>query len=994
MVTNRTNISNKFENGDIPSQSDFGEIFDSFVHKDEDKATIQMVETGTDNESYVTPALLRAGLQNVGTITGNCYFPLKENFDNFSGSTIYLKESPINFSVQAFKNGQLLLEEKDYTVNYETAVLSFSTPITDRNIEIDYWYKNLESSNDSTGSTGSRPYKVYTALLTQSGTSAPVATVLENTLGGEIVWSYDAAGTYSGTLAGAFTYLKTATYITPTNVGALVLHYVTRTSLDTITVSTKISTVFTGRDNLLSNTTIEIRVYNSDIIKPNEPRGKFMSTWKTDNLSSGSSSANQVRLPLISTGTYDMVVDWGDGKTSVITTYNSPDSTHIYDVVGTYNISISGVCSGWRFNYSGDRLKILTVSQWGILKLGTNQGNYFYGCPNLDLSVVSDTLDLTDTTSLEKAFEACSKITTINNCNDWIMDSISNMSNMFAYTNLFNHDISSWNTINVNNMQGMFRSALAFNQPIGKWDTRNVTNISSMLYSAQNFNQLIENWDISKVTDISYVLGETRVFNQPIGNWNTGKVTKMTGVFYNATAFNQPIENWDTSKVTDMSKMFQLTSAFNQPIDKWKTNLVGNMSYMFSQAKAFNQPIGNWNTGSVTDMNHMFELTNVFNQNIGSWDTSKVLNMSSMFSQSKAFDKEIGNWNTSSVTTMALMFYSSIFNQNVETWDTSNVIIMSSMFQYTKYFNQDISSWNTGKVTAMNSMFSSAKLFNQPIGSWNTSNVTSMLEMFYGASVFNQPMGDWNTSNVINMESMFRSTPAFNQPIGKWITGKVLNMSYMFMGASKFNQPLENWDTSKVTTMTYMFADTSDFDHSIGKWNISNVKDMSFMFRYSKFNQPIGNWKTDSVENLSYMFYYASAFNQPIGDWNTIKVSNMRGLFQNATNFNQPIGNWNTVSLVAVLNMFNGATNFDQNIGSWNVSKVNDFAGFMATKTLTTFSSVNLDAIYNGWSSRTVLPLKSLTFGTAKYTSASAANRAILTGTPNSWSISDGGLIN
>ena len=35
------------------------------------------------------------------------------------------------------------------------------------------------------------PYKVYTALLTQTGTNAPVATVLENTLGGTPVWSYD-----------------------------------------------------------------------------------------------------------------------------------------------------------------------------------------------------------------------------------------------------------------------------------------------------------------------------------------------------------------------------------------------------------------------------------------------------------------------------------------------------------------------------------------------------------------------------------------------------------------------------------------------------------------------------------------------------------------------------------------------------------------------------------------------------------------------------------
>lgn len=40
------------------------------------------------------------------------------------------------------------------------------------------------------------PYKVYTALLTQTGTDAPVATVLENTLGFDINWYYDDPGFY------------------------------------------------------------------------------------------------------------------------------------------------------------------------------------------------------------------------------------------------------------------------------------------------------------------------------------------------------------------------------------------------------------------------------------------------------------------------------------------------------------------------------------------------------------------------------------------------------------------------------------------------------------------------------------------------------------------------------------------------------------------------------------------------------------------------------
>lgn len=44
----------------------------------------------------------------------------------------------------------------------------------------------------------------YAAILMQTGTDAPVATVLKNTMGGEVVWTYDSTGIYSGTLTGAF----------------------------------------------------------------------------------------------------------------------------------------------------------------------------------------------------------------------------------------------------------------------------------------------------------------------------------------------------------------------------------------------------------------------------------------------------------------------------------------------------------------------------------------------------------------------------------------------------------------------------------------------------------------------------------------------------------------------------------------------------------------------------------------------------------------------
>jgi len=63
--------------------------------------------------------------------------------------------------------------------------------------------------NDIIDSASYGGKKVYKALLTQTGTDAPVATVLENTLSGTPVWSYVGVGDYNLTLAGEWTSQKT-----------------------------------------------------------------------------------------------------------------------------------------------------------------------------------------------------------------------------------------------------------------------------------------------------------------------------------------------------------------------------------------------------------------------------------------------------------------------------------------------------------------------------------------------------------------------------------------------------------------------------------------------------------------------------------------------------------------------------------------------------------------------------------------------------------------
>lgn len=105
----------------------------------------------------------------------------------------------------------------------------------------------------SAASGGSASYLVYTALLTQSGTDAPVATVLENTLGGTVVWTRDDVGDYYGTLNGVFTENKTWFSVPKANSSnPLAMSWA---NVNTVRVQSN------SLDGNLDITSIEIRVY-------------------------------------------------------------------------------------------------------------------------------------------------------------------------------------------------------------------------------------------------------------------------------------------------------------------------------------------------------------------------------------------------------------------------------------------------------------------------------------------------------------------------------------------------------------------------------------------------------------------------------------------------------------------------------------------------------------------------------------------------------------
>jgi len=110
---------------------------------------------------------------------------------------------------------------------------------------------------------GQIEYKKYVALLTQSGTSAPVATVLENTIG-TITPTYDAIGNYLFVSSSLFTIGKTFVMINAEGNSQTTwagVEWNGSTDDDNVYIQTSNVTGSGFVDGAMIRTAIEIRVY-------------------------------------------------------------------------------------------------------------------------------------------------------------------------------------------------------------------------------------------------------------------------------------------------------------------------------------------------------------------------------------------------------------------------------------------------------------------------------------------------------------------------------------------------------------------------------------------------------------------------------------------------------------------------------------------------------------------------------------------------------------
>ena len=128
---------------------------------------------------------------------------------------------------------------------------------------------------------------------------------------------------------------------------------------------------------------------------PSVPEFRF----SVNSAGTGTSAANQFTIP-INTGTFNYDISTDDG-------YSATGVTGAHTITfpsgkGIHNVVITGTFPGMKFSNAGDKLKILTIDNWGIYGVGsTSQRFAFWGCSNLVVNA-TDTGDFSQVSNFQR----------------------------------------------------------------------------------------------------------------------------------------------------------------------------------------------------------------------------------------------------------------------------------------------------------------------------------------------------------------------------------------------------------------------------------------------------------------------------------------------------------------------------------------------------------------------------------------------------------------
>jgi len=705
------------------------------------------------------------------------------------------------------------------------------------------------------------------------------------------------------------------------------------------------------------------------------PPPSFSFTIDTTSTEAGSSAANQYRLPLMSTGTYDFYVNWGDGTLGdQITTWNQSEATHTYASSGTYTISIQAVSlsggtpsidhiswasqNGTTISAANDRLKVQDITSWGNAQIYLNE-YVFSTCNNLDI-----------TTTAEPTFGSrVLRSDTFNDCSS------------------FAGDISSWGTQAPITGEASIFYQNGGQNPNVNFNAQLTGNLFASFLGASNFNSSLSNWDVSSVTILSTAFLNASSFNQNIATWDTSSVTSLSSTFRNAAAFDQDLSSWDVGSVTTASNMFTNSglSAAN-----WDALLIGwaaqgtgagslKANVTLSDINQYHGTVNaaataaynkltaapyNWNIvdlGVLPTSAFDFDIDTTQIQLPGSTNADQY-RLPLMSTGTYNFTVNWGDGNSNTITT---------WNQAeaTHTYATSGLysISITGTIDHVSWISQDgttvtqandrkkvkdITDWGSaviyldelvffdcekmnitttaaptfGSKVMRDDQFSDCESFTGDISAWGTvaSPITGSVNSFLSSA--NNANPNVNFVYQRTSSSLFRAFYQafnFNNPLNNWdVAGSGGNCTDAFNFCIAFNQDISGWDMSGANSMTRMFSAATLFNQNISTWDVSGVGSFRQMFlSAAAFNQPIGSWTTTALDDLQGTFDGATVFNQDLSNWDTSSVDTMQSTFEDATAFNQDLSSWDVGSLTTATDMFTNsgisAENWDKLLIGW-----------------------------------------------------------------------------
>jgi surface protein len=249
----------------------------------------------------------------------------------------------------------------------------------------------------------------------------------------------------------------------------------------------------------------------------------------------------------------DILVDWGDGSETIITTHGTTNLSHSYPTAtANYDLVIYPLT-----RYSNYYVQTFLSSIIEVKSFGSVTDEQFSGVTSSSSIGSTNLVSVPKSISpkiksLEELLLVSASGDTFNDINVtyWDVSGVDNFFVAFAGRDAFNRDVSVWDISQATNLRSMFANAISFNQNISPWNTSNVIQMQTVFSGASSFNQNLGSWSIKNVTGMSGMFNNsgmsTENYSRTLIGWANSHYSGnaknnvslgATSITYNSTAY-------------------------------------------------------------------------------------------------------------------------------------------------------------------------------------------------------------------------------------------------------------------------------------------------------------------------------------------------------------------------------------------------------------------------------------------------------------------------